>query len=302
MTESEMRWKRVGPNEARLVRDFLVKREGTCAATAARFKELAACGLAAEAPGAAWVGFTVDAEGNACAASLVVTMKSGLVSVVLDDPEHPANRRALSRLLTGRRISSIQGLAPDVRLAEKARERAFKPFDPTVADPIDYSLMRLETEPPAEAFAAGPEGLVVRRAFAADAERLFPLQAAYELEEVLPKGGAFNPAAARLSFERALRDRLILYATADGKVVGKAGTNASGYAYDQIGGVFVDPEHRGRGIATRLIAELTALLAARGRKSVLFVKKRNAGAVKAYERAGFALGEDYRITYYTEEQ
>lgn len=300
MKKAGLRWRRVGPNEARIVRDFLMEREGRCAAMAARFKELAACGLGAAAPGAAWAGFAVDEDGACAVASLVTAMKSGIVSLMLDDPEEPMNLRALSRILLGRKVSSIQGLAADVRAAERLRERSFRPFGPAVAvDPIDYSLMRLETAPSPEALSAGPEGLVVRRAYGADAERIFPLQAAYEMEEVVPAGGAFNPAAARLSLERALRERIILYAAVEGRVVGKAGTNASAYAYDQVGGVFVDPAHRGRGIATRLVAELAEQLSPQGRKIVLFVKKRNAAAMRAYGKAGFVVGEDYRITYFT---
>lgn len=301
MNAGSLRWKRIGPNDARIVRDFLAEREASCAAAAARFKEIAACGLGKAAPGAAWGGFFVGPDGKAAARSLVVGMKSGLFLLVFDDPEDPANARALSRIIGRRRVSSLQGLARAVSMAELVRNRHRYPFGPaSVVDPIDYTLMRLEADPPRESLTKGPADLEIRRAYDTDAELLFPLQAAYELEEVVPKGGAFNPAAARLSFQRALRERLIFYAFLDGKAVGKAGTNASAYAYDQIGGVYVDPSYRGRGIATRIVAELAAALHERNRKATLFVKKRNFPAIRAYERAGFVRGEDYRITYYTE--
>ena len=301
MKGAPVSWKRVGPNEVRAVREFIAEREARCAALAARFKELAACGLGSAAPGAAWAGFRIDGAGRRSVASLVVATKSGIVSLLLDDPAGRPNLRALSRIMARLRVSSIQGPSADVMAAERIRDQAFAPLGPAcIVDPIDYSLMSLETAPPPEALSAGPAGLTVRRAFEADAERLFPLQAAYELEEVVPAGGLFKPAAARLSFERTLRERRVLYATIDAKVVGKAGTNASAYSYDQIGGVFVDPDYRGRGIATRLAAELSSQLLAEGRRVVLFVKRRNAAAIRAYAKAGFTLGEDYRITYYTE--
>ena len=228
-------------------------------------------------------------------------MKSGVISVVLDDPADPANEKALKRLFRGKRASSVQGTTADVAVVERVKERGFNPFaSPVIVDPVDYSLMNLDEPPRSQARSAGPKDLVIRRAFSADAELLFPLQAAYELEEVVPKGGEFNAAAARLAFEKSLRERLILYAILDGAAVGKAGTNASAYRRDQIGGVFVDPRYRGRGIATRLVAELSAALIAENRKVVLFVKKRNIPARAAYEKVGFALGPDYRITYYTE--
>lgn len=296
-----MRWRRVGPGDESALRAFLSAREARCAAAAARFRELAACGFGPGAPGTAWAGFRTRTERAGEPGALVVVSRAGVASVVLDDPADPENLSALARILARRRISSLQGCADDVRAAERARARSLFPFSaPPASEPIDYTLMRLEGEPRREALAAGPPGSAILRASEADAELLFPLQAAYELEEVVPPGGAFNPAAARLAFERTLRERIVLYAAVGGRAVGKAGTNARGYAYDQLGGVYVEPEFRGRGIATRLTAELCALLRSQGRKIVLFVKKRNAGARKAYERAGFVPDADYRITYYTE--
>ncbi len=81
-------------------------------------------------------------------------------------------------------------------------------------------------------------------------------------------------------------------------MVAKAGINARGFAYDQIGGVYVVPELRGAGIGTRLVAELCARTATEGRRLSLFVKKRNAAARRTYEKIGFAETGDYRITYY----
>lgn len=299
-----MRWKKIGQAEERAVRDFLASRETECASAVARFKELAACGFGAGAPGAAWAGFDEAAGGKRVeprVRSLVLATKTGLVSVVFDDALAPSNRRALARILPLRRISSIQGIAADVDAAERVMARSFRPFaGGTVVDPVDYDLMSLSGPPKPEALNAGPEGIVVRRAYDSDAELLFPMQAAYELEEVVPAGGSFNAAAARLSFERALREKPILYAVVDGKAVGKAGTNARAYTLDQIGGVYVLPEYRVRGIARRLVAELALLLRAEGRGAVLFVKKRNESARRAYERVGFARGRGYRITYYTE--
>ncbi|MFA6507356.1 MAG: hypothetical protein WCT14_14755, partial [Treponemataceae bacterium] len=137
-----MRWKRVKPDDERTIRDFLMAREARCTAAASRFKELAACGLGSKAPGSAWAGFRIDEEGKAKACSLVIAMNSGVVSVVFDDAAHPANRRALARIISRRKISSFQGLAVDVALAENVRESLFTPFARSVViDPVEYSLM-----------------------------------------------------------------------------------------------------------------------------------------------------------------
>ncbi len=294
-----LRWKKASKANEAAIRAFLYEREPLCVAAAARFKELAACSFVADTPGTAWAGF--DADG--AVRSFALATKSGLVSVVFSDAADPANRKTLSRIFAARRVSSVQGLREDVELAERVLERTLRTFARRYeVDPVDYSLMNLDGAPSEQALSAGPTGISVRQAFPPDAELLFPLQAAYELEEVVPAGGVFNPAAARLSFERALVERTILYAVADGRAVGKAGTNARSFRLDQIGGVYVLPEYRGRGIARRLVAELALLLADRGRGAALFVKKRNERARRAYQSVGFVPGADYRITYYTEKR
>jgi uncharacterized protein len=156
----------------------------------------------------------------------------------------------------------------------------------------------LEGKPNEDATRAGPAGLVVRRASGAEADSLFPLQAAYEREEVVPRGTELNLAACRFALERTLAARIVLFAELEGIAVAKANTNARSYARDQIGGVYVRPEFRGRGIATRLVAELVALLAAEGREASLFVKERNEAAIAAYRRIGFDVRGDYRISYF----
>lgn len=56
----------------------------------------------------------------------------------------------------------------------------------------------------------------------------------------------------------------------------------------QIAGVYVDPDRRGQGIATGMIATLTHQLLERGLPVVsLHVRADNAPAITAYERAGF---------------
>lgn len=292
-----MRWKRIRAETADQARAFLVCREARCVAAAARFRELEAGGDWGKS--ALWLGF----EG-AEARSLLFFSANGVLYPVLDAPADAANRRALVKmLLLPRRIRSVQATAAETAAADAAI--AASPLHlvpgagPGTPDSVDYVLMNLGAPPRAEALAAGPPGLRVCAAGIGDADALFPLQAAYELEEVVPAGGAFTPAACRLGLERALRsERAAVCAELDGTIIAKAGINARGFAYDQIGGVFVVPELRGAGIGTRLVAELCARMAAEGRRLSLFVKKRNAAARRAYEKIGFGEAGDYRITYY----
>ncbi|MDR3193469.1 MAG: GNAT family N-acetyltransferase, partial [Treponema sp.] len=66
----------------------------------------------------------------------------------------------------------------------------------------------------------------------------------------------------------------------------------------QIGGVYVHPAYRGRGIARRLCAELARELLAEGKGLSLFVKKQNPAARSVYRDIGFKTQADYRISYY----
>lgn len=292
-----MRWEAVGDEAAAdAARAFLRARERDCVAAVSRF-------LAAFPPGGnrppgadrpagsaardrAW---TAASEEGATASFLG---RFGAIAFPVLGEERGAGgpARACARLLAGRVLGSAQGLERDVRGLEKALGRR--------AENIDYDLMELDGPPAAEALGAGPVLLRIRRASADDADALFPLQASYELEEVLPPGARFDAASSRAALRRLLETRLVLVAELGGEPVGKANVNASGFARDQIGGVYVLPALRGRGIGTRLCAELAAAIAEGGRGATLFVKKRNASARAAYARVGFLFRADYRIAYF----
>jgi predicted GNAT family acetyltransferase len=118
------------------------------------------------------------------------------------------------------------------------------------------------------------------------------------MEEVLPKGTTFNPAASRLNLAHILANEQILAAELDGRIVGKINTSARSFTRYQIGGVFVHPGCRTLGIGRRMAAEFVRGLIRQGRGVSLFVKKRNAAARKVYLDIGFDTIGDYRISYY----
>lgn len=130
-------------------------------------------------------------------------------------------------------------------------------------------------------------------------ERLFGLQEQYEIEEVLPAGRTFDGAACRLRLRHALNTQYILALEApDGAYVSKAGTNAVGFGFAQIGGVFTPPAARRRGYARAVVSALAEKILQGGRRPVLFVKKENGAAAALYHSLGFRKICGYTIAYF----
>ncbi|GHT68590.1 hypothetical protein FACS1894110_16490 [Spirochaetia bacterium] len=200
----------------------------------------------------------------------------------------------LNRLIRNNPIHAVQGLWEDALVLENI----IGDFGIYPIESIDYDLMALDREPPADSFNAGPPGLVIRRPESKDMAKLLPLQAAYEQEEVLPYGAVFNPASSRAALEHILSREHILCAELDGRMIAKVNTSAESFTRCQIGGVYVHPDYRGRGIAARICAELVRSILPTGRGVSLFVKKRNSAARSVYRRIGFEILSDYRISYY----
>ncbi|MDR1210920.1 MAG: GNAT family N-acetyltransferase [Spirochaetaceae bacterium] len=191
-------------------------------------------------------------------------------------------------------IHALQGLARDTAIFEGSLAK----MGLIPRETRNYDLMELACEPKAEYFSLGPAGLEVRKPSEQDAGALFRLQAAYEVEEVLPNGAELDLPGCRLAAENIIRRDHSFIAVLDGKPVGKINVSASSYNYSQAGGVYVLPEYRGRGIAQRLGAVFARALLAEGKKITLFVKKKNAAAKKVYANLGFSVIGDYRISYY----
>jgi len=172
-------------------------------------------------------------------------------------------------------------------------------YDAMYLPPGGYgqSSQRGTEYPPAGRMAAG--GIAeYRRAALADLDALYPLAASYEKSEVMTAMHAFDPAACRATQAKNLKTQLVYLATMRGRVVARAQTNARGWAFDQIGGIFVEPEFRGLGLGRGVVDALVSDLAARNRGVSLFVKKSNAVARSLYLSMGFSRSRDYRVSYF----
>ena len=221
-------------------------------------------------------------------AQAVMLAPHALLLPILDPASPSLPRDLLARLPAA---LTVMGAEESVLAAERLLGRQ-------VARSVSYHLMKIEGPLPPPSEAAPPEAIRVRRATLRDLARLYPLQRDYEKEEVLLDPAMHVPRVSRVHLKLALRDQIVYLAEDSSGAIGKAGTNARGIRYDQIGGVFTVPAMRNRGVARAVMRALLGELLAGKRGACLFVKKTNDPAVTLYQRLGFAFAGGFRISYY----
>jgi ribosomal protein S18 acetylase RimI-like enzyme len=251
-----------------------------------------ACGrFLARDPSKDYVWVLQDGNGNVKAS--IINSKSMLIPVLCGAGEIP-QIQFLKSFLRLKRIHSVQGLREEVIVLENALEK----LDKVTADVFDYDLMSLDTLPSKKGFLKGPKNLELRVPQMIDLDAIAPLQAGYEKEEVLPRGTTFSSAASRVNIANIIANGQIFAAELDGKFVGKINVNAVSFTRYQVGGVYVSPDFRGMGIASRMTMEFITSLVNKGKGITLFVKKNNIPARRLYDSIGFKVKGDYRISYY----
>lgn len=163
---------------------------------------------------------------------------------------------------------------------------------------LDYQLMTTNS-PPLDP-KSPPAGWEIHKAGPGDRDLLFPLQAAYEKEEVVFSPEEFEPWACYHNLKNLLQREQIWYIQDENYVPrAKAGTNAVGYKWCQLGGIYTDLNFRRRGLAEILLSRILELLTFRGYGLSLFVKNQNGPALSLYEKLGFQVLEDFQISYFT---
>jgi len=281
--QNGLRWRRMKNRDIPLVEYLLRDMESNCVTACGRFLS--------RRPSDTHVWRLCGGKGGLLA--LLINSRSTLIPVLCGMKKIPPPD-FLKGFLRLKKIHSVQGLTEEVRLFENAIEKMGK----DVADIFDYDLMSLDNLPPLKALSSGPKNIVLRVPQLTDLDAIAPLQAAYEQEEVLPKGSVFSHAASRVNIANIISGGRILAAEIDGRPVGKINVSAVSFTRYQVGGVYVRPEFRGMGIARRMAAEFITSLINEGRGVTLFVKKHNIPARRLYTGLGFETREDYRITYY----
>jgi ribosomal protein S18 acetylase RimI-like enzyme len=275
------RWRKAHETEKFVPERFLKEHEKYCVSACARFRELN------YAEDHAWV----LAFGDMYGASAMILHSRQTIFPVFDGqiafrfPPH------LIRALRNIDIRALHGLASDTELLEKI----LAPFGFAAKECTDYHLMALDGACALGAEEERQRGLVFRSAAHCDEEELFPLQAAYDREEVLAESARFDKRLCRLRLSKIINSEKTLVAELDGKIVGKINTNAQSYSRYQLGGVYVLPHYRGRGIGTSMTSAFARLLLAEDKGLTLFTKKSNGRALSVYKKCGFTTIGDYRI-------
>jgi len=216
------------------------------------------------------------------------------------------------RFFASREFSPLAGPLPEevetcrTLMGLKDSVLALEPrFRRRIQNSLDYHLM--VSPPLSESSGRGTAGgdrhmhagasFTIRRAGPEDTDALYPLQMAYEMEEVILDPLRFHPQLCYQNLNRQLKEQIIYIAEKEGRPVAKAGTNARGFFWVQMGGVYTLPEYRNRGIAASLAGRLVRELGRRKKRFCLFVKKENRPALKVYEKNGFTIAGEFRITY-----
>lgn len=273
------RWKRIGKTEEAAA--FLRMEERRCVNACSRFLNLD------RSHDKLWAWYDTEKKIRA----LILFSRRSLF--LISKGEAVPEPRFMAKFIRKNYIHAVQGGREDAEQLEMMLANNGR----VAMENINYDLMELDGNAPVIKKSPSP-GLILRKPRRGDEDDIFILQAGYEQEEVLPRASVFNPASCRVSMERILKKEQILVAEMDSKIVGKINTSAASFSRYQIGGVYVHPAYRGRGIAGQMCSAFIRELLPSGRGLTLFVKKNNSAARSVYLRSGFETSGNYRISYY----
>jgi GNAT superfamily N-acetyltransferase len=146
-----------------------------------------------------------------------------------------------------------------------------------------------------DAAPAGDDPPGFRRASYTDWPAVADLSAAMELEDLGIDPAADNP----LLHNQVVRERVNAGRTwiieRDGEILFQVNVGTTNVVGCQIGGTYVPPRHRGRGLAKVGIAALGRRLLARYPRVTLHVNEANVPAVRVYEHVGYRRDAAFRL-------
>ncbi len=202
-------------------------------------------------------------------------------------------KTALEKFFSFHEVHCVSGKKESVSLVQKV----LASMNETCVENRDMILMEKVQDsffiPPSL-----PEGMSLVKCSISHADSLMPLQVSYSAEEVLPAGKKLYPYVERYVLEETLKKNCVLALKKNGDFIAKAHMTLGGSSCCQIGGVYTKPDFRGLGCASFLVYSLSLEAEKLGKKTSLFVRKKNFSAIYSYRRAGFKNQGAYKIAYY----
>lgn len=285
--DASARWRTVRPRQLPQLLDTLRPREWGCVAFTSRLQRNGIPVL----PRVGGARILAVWDDSASMTGAVMATRGGMIVPCLDTQllASGGDAAALEDFLTRGALSMVMGVKWQVEGLCDLIPR--KP-----SHTVRYQLMTID--PDGDTSDDGASTLQIRPAVPADLAALLPLQCAYEEEEVLLPGRTINQTLAARNLAQRLQTQRIFVALHDGTPVAMAGTNARGFDYDQVGGVYTVPAHRNRGISRALMRVVMGAARADRKRLCLFVKPQNLAACALYQNLGFTVRDGFAITYY----
>lgn len=160
-----------------------------------------------------------------------------------------------------------------------------------------YDLYILQNNPivPNEPLCNGD---YIRRCTIDDLDYLQDVQKQYLIQEVAPKGKEVADLEVKINLKQILQNQLVFGLFSDSEIVAKANSNAIGFNWVQLGGVFTHPLYRRNEYAWHLVSILCQRIINSGKNVCLFVKDKNIPAINLYKKTGFLQKGKYIISYF----
>jgi GNAT superfamily N-acetyltransferase len=207
-------------------------------------------------------------------------------------PHRPFGERA------GNAARYLPDIAPFVALADPADHAAWRDAATLVGPGETFAISGSAVAPPVDwsstLIGVGVQMIDVNLAKAPDPEaiRLGPADVPEILDLVArTQPGPFRPRTIELGTYLGIRHR--------GALVALAGERLHPQGWTEISAVCTDPDYRGRGLATRLVSAVGAVIADRGDRVLLHALSTNLTAIGLYLALGFRLRrftEFYSVT------
>jgi len=138
----------------------------------------------------------------------------------------------------------------------------------------------------------------IKRCTLNDFDSLVDLQKNYLIDEVAPIGKKISDLEVSVILKQILKNQICVALVSDVEFVAKANTNAIGWDYVQIGGVYTNPLYRRNYYAWHLVSYLGNLLLSKQKKVCLFVNEKNIPALSLYKNIGFEQIDKFEICYF----